>query len=112
MNRSSRTTASHDCSVAACGGVLALFPKISIIKADRAYVWHWLGTCNCVTGDTFLKHVEYLRKRREELQLSSTGRVDCMKELTVLLGNNFHSRPMEKLKPLGGTGLLQMGNTG
>lgn len=46
MNRSSRTTASHDCSVAACGGVLALFPKISIIKADRAYVWHWLGTCN------------------------------------------------------------------
>lgn len=59
-----------------------------------------------VTGDTFLKHVEYLRERNKELQLSSTGRVDCTKELTVLLDNNFHSRLIEKMKPLGATSLL------
>lgn len=57
------------------------------------------------TRDTFLKHLEYLREMREELQLCSTGSVDCMKE-------QFYSRLMEKLKPLGGTGLLQMGDTG
>lgn len=45
MNGSSHTTPSLDCSVAAFGGVPALCPKISIIKADTAYVWHWLGTC-------------------------------------------------------------------
>lgn len=101
LNGSSRTK-SHDCSVAACGGVLTL-PQNKHHKADTAYVWYWLGTCN---WGHVLKHVEYLRERNKELQLSSTGRVDCTKELTVLLDNNFHSRLIEKMKPLGATSLL------
>lgn len=40
------------------------------------------------TRDMFLKHLEYLRERREELQLCSTGSVGCMKEGTVLLKTN------------------------
>lgn len=40
------------------------------------------------TRDTFLKHLEYLRERREELQLCSTGNVDCMKKGTALLKTN------------------------
>lgn len=62
MKRSSHTPPSHDCSVAACGGVLALCPKINSIKADTAYVWQWPGTCNW--GHVFEAHGISERKER------------------------------------------------
>jgi len=71
LNRCSHAPPSHDCLVAACGGVGALCPKISIIKADTAYAWHWLGTCNW--GHVLEAHG--ISERRDEPQLFSRGRV-------------------------------------